>query len=326
MLATLLQGDKSVQNVVLNALMTLGVVVLIAAIQRRLLPRLRRWPLLAVGIVAGSAYLAALLISVVFVIVAVIFVKEGSFSSSLFGEAMDNLFSKNGLRGMAYGYSLILVVTFGVELSRRIGSERIANWLLGRYRNPKEEQRVFLFIDLSGSTPLAESLGAVRFSALLRDFFSDLAEPVEETGGEVVGYVGDEAIVAWRGGSGLEDANALRCFVLFRQQIARHSALYQKEYGVVPRYKASLHLGPVVATEVGERRSELVFHGDALNTAARILDECNPRGAQLLLSQEVAARMPPLAGVTLVPVGAIPLRGKAEPLGLVRATFGDAVG
>ncbi|RYG30584.1 adenylate/guanylate cyclase domain-containing protein, partial [bacterium] len=321
-LASLSQGDKSNQNVFQNAFLSLPVVLGIGWVHGRILPRLRRLPLLLATLLAGAAFFAALVAAIVFCVWILVIVHSGNPLSPMMGEEIDHLFfSEQGRSGLLYTYVFILSVTFGLEILRRIGPQRLFSWLLGRYRNPKEERRVFLFIDLSGSTPLAESLGSLRFSAFLRDFFHGLTGPVDETDGEIVSYVGDEAILSWPERRGFENGNALRCYLLFRQRIEEDSAHFLKEYGEVPRYKAAIHAGPVVATEVGQRKTDLVLHGDALNTTARILGECDALGAQLLISEETARQLPPVEGVSLEPVGSVELRGKSEPVRLVRAKF-----
>ena len=49
-----------------------------------------------------------------------------------------------------------------------------------------------MFLDLTGSTSLAEALGEVRMQDLLMRFFFDIDEPIVAHGGEVHAYVGDE--------------------------------------------------------------------------------------------------------------------------------------
>ncbi|MBC8064722.1 MAG: adenylate/guanylate cyclase domain-containing protein [Chlorobia bacterium] len=188
---------------------------------------------------------------------------------------------------------------------------------MGRYRNPREEDRVFLLIDLRNSTPLAESLGTRRFSLLLRDFFDDLTDPVLETSGEIDSYVGDEAIISWPRARGIEDANVLRCFTLFKERIAERASEYQRQFGVVPTFKAAIHAGPVVATEVGQSRTQLVLHGDALNTASRVLGECNALGVELLVTDSVAVALQEVDVVQLEDLGQFKLRGKGESVGLL---------
>ena len=59
------------------------------------------------------------------------------------------------------------------------------------------------------------------------------------------------------------------------------------KYGIVPDFKAGLHYGDVVITEVGGSKQEIAYHGDTTNTAARIRSECNSKNKQLLVSAEL---------------------------------------
>ena len=56
--------------------------------------------------------------------------------------------------------SFVLSVIFGAifELARLIGGRVLLNVILGRYRHPTREDRVLMFLDLAGSTSLAEAL------------------------------------------------------------------------------------------------------------------------------------------------------------------------
>ena len=71
------------------------------------------------------------------------------------------------------------------------------NVALGRYRSPVREARVLMFLDLAGSTSLAESMGELRVQGLLTRFFFDIDGAIVAHGGEVHAYVGDEVIVTW---------------------------------------------------------------------------------------------------------------------------------
>jgi adenylate cyclase len=215
-------------------------------------------------------------------------------------------------------FLIALSILFLVEISRRIGPGRLWSLLLGRYRDPREETRLFLLVDLKGSTSLAERLGTVRYSTFLRDFFDDLTEPVLETGGNIVEYVGDEAVITWPFRNGSTAADGLRCFMLFRERIRKRSEEYLKHYGTVPEFKGALHAGPVVVTEVGQVKSQVVFHGDALNTASRVLGECNRLNAELLVTERVAMLLHSIPAAMIEDLGKMSLRGKGEALGLSR--------
>ena len=177
------------------------------------------------------------------------------------------------------------------QISRKLGPGVLWNWITGKYYTPREEERIFMFLDMRDSTSIAERIGNIGFSALVRDFFSDLTEPVLETKGEVSHYVGDEAVITWKPVNGLKNANCIAMFFRFQEAVNARSDYYRSRYGLVPEFKAGLHIGPVVATEVGQVKSEIVFHGDVLNTAARIQSLCNEKCCPLLVSGELACRL-----------------------------------
>ena len=95
----------------------------------------------------------------------------------------------------AFVSSVVFSAVF--ELTRLIGGRVLLNVILGRYRHPTREERVLMFLDVAGSTSVAEALGEVRMQELLTRFFFDIDEPIVAHGGEVHAYVGDEVIVTW---------------------------------------------------------------------------------------------------------------------------------
>lgn len=286
----------------------------ISKVHQYIVPQLRRMPLYAAVGATALLYMGAIVVSSAIGIV--VLVRLTTRSASEGEQDLVKFFARGWETTLALPFLIALGILFLTELSRRIGPGRLLSLLLGRYRNPREETRIFLLIDLKGSTSLAESLGSIRYSTLLRDFFDDLTEPVLETGGEIVEYVGDEAIVSWRFRPE-RAADALQCYLSFKKRIEERSEEYRQKFGVVPEFKAALHAGPVVATEVGQIKAQVVLHGDALNTAARVLAQCNELDAKLLVTDSVAQHLP--AGRSrIVNLGPVPLRGKWEAVGLAR--------
>ena len=73
-------------------------------------------------------------------------------------------------------YIFVVAVFFSVT---KIGIEHFGkgvfvNILLGKFRRPKEQERIFMFIDLKDSTTIAEKLGHLRYTYLIQDCFNDL--------------------------------------------------------------------------------------------------------------------------------------------------------
>ena len=175
---------------------------------------------------------------------------------------------------------------------QRVGEKNFWNAVTGRYHNSHEEERVFMFLDLYSSTALAESMGHERYHNLLHDVFKDIADPITVYGGEVYQYVGDSVVVTWSIQDGTRRMNCIRCFFDILKHIERRAGEYEKCYQFVPHLKAGLHAGKVIAGEVGQEKREIVFHGDTVNTAARIQDECVAMGEQILLSEELLFLFP----------------------------------
>lgn len=218
----------------------------------------------------------------------------------------------------AIGLALVLMVMISAfyKVQQLLGKGVLWNWVTGKYHEPTEEERVFMFLDLKDSTTLAERMGTLKFSALVRDFFQDLSSPVLKTYGQVSHYIGDEAVLTWTMGQGFKEGACVRCFFLMEEAVRSRRDLYLLRYGMVPGFKASIHCGPVVATQVGEVKSEIVFHGDTLNTAARIQGMCSALGADLLISGEVSSRLGPEFARRLEPKGEHLLKGKEHAVAI----------
>ena len=211
---------------------------------------------------------------------------------------------------------MMVVITMYFHLSKMMGPGVLKNWMLGRYYRPRQEERVFMFLDIKDSTMLAEKMGDMAFSRYVQQFFDDLSDPVIKTKGEVSHYIGDEAVLCWKVDQGLKNANVLRCFFLLKDVIQHHAQDYLKEFGVVPEFKAGAHLGSVVATQVGQIKSEIVFHGDVLNTTARTQGLCNELGSEFLVSSSLVEALGPTTEFRMMPMGRHSMKGKEDDVEL----------
>lgn len=211
-------------------------------------------------------------------------------------------------------YLLLMSALFNFlkQVSKKFGTGVMLGLILGRYHNPREENRIFMFLDLKSSTTHAEKLGHVRFSRLLQDCFYDLNHILLPYEAHIYKYVGDEAILTWQVASGLNQANCLKIYFAFHALLQSKREWYLKEYGLVPMFKAGANLGRVTVAEVGEYRREIEYHGDVVNTAARIQQQCNVYGKKLLLSQQLYEALSAIPDLTYELLGEIELKGKKE--------------
>ncbi len=77
-----------------------------------------------------------------------------------------------------------------------------------------------MFLDINSSTTIAEELGDQKYHELLKDFFSDITNPIIDNNGEIYQYVGDEVVVAWKYEDGIENGKCIKCFFDIKTQIA----------------------------------------------------------------------------------------------------------
>jgi adenylate cyclase len=217
------------------------------------------------------------------------------------------------IRTFAFSLAAALVFNFFLMLNRMLGQNVLGAFVTGRYHRPREEERIFLFADLAGSTATAERVGNARFHRLLNDVIMDLTEPVLEARGEIHAYVGDEVIATWPLARGLENAACVRCCLDIQERLAARAPAYRRAYGVEPRLRMALHAGPVIAGEMGDVKRQIVFLGDAVNAAARLEQACRELDRDVLISEALLSRLDLPEGVCAEALGPIPLRGKAEP-------------
>ena len=205
---------------------------------------------------------------------------------------------------------LALTIQFLLQMNRMIGANVLRYFVTGVYHRPRKEERIFLFLDLEGSTQLAERLGSATYFELLRHFVDDLTEPILDAEGEIYQYAGDEVVITWPHEQGVRAANCVRCFFAIRDAIAGRAARYERDFGVVPRFRAGLHGGTVTAGELGDLRQQIVFVGDILNTAARLEEYAKRTGRDLVISGALLERLQLPAGVQSARCGDLELRGK----------------
>jgi adenylate cyclase len=201
-------------------------------------------------------------------------------------------------------------------LHLKIGEDVFFELLGGKYKPAVEEDRTFLFLDLKASTTIAEKLGHTKYSFFIQDCFIDLNPAMTNAMASIYKYVGDEAILTWPTEIALKNSNCVNVFFNFRKQLKARHSYYMERYGLVPEFKAGINAGLVMVAEVGVVKREIEYHGDVLNTAARIQGQCNDKKAWLLVSEVIKNALPINHGFSINLKGEILLRGKSESVNI----------
>ena len=215
-----------------------------------------------------------------------------------------------------YMAAIIVISQFYTEVSENIGQGVLNNFLTGRYHTPKEDERIFMFLDMASSTTIAESLGHCRYFEMLKEYYSDLSVSIINHGDRIYQYVGDEVIVSWTLKSGLHQNNCVECFFAMKASIRKHARKYHKEFGLLPEFKAGLHLGKVTTGEIGVIKKEIIFTGDVLNTTSRIQGLCNTYKVDILISGDLKKRLNLDSQFQIRTFGENELRGRDEKVEL----------
>lgn len=198
------------------------------------------------------------------------------------------------------------------EIDKKFGPGNLWKMLKGEFYSPKEEQRIFMFLDLKNSTGIAEELGHQKYSKLIQDCFRDVSEIVLKYKASIYQYVGDEIVLSWPIKEGLKDLNCIRFFFAYQAKLNEEATHYKGRYNLIPEFKAGLEMGSVMVAEVGDLKREIAYHGDVLNTAARIQDCCNTYGKSMLISENLEKTLGDAIQTNTQLLGDVQLRGKQK--------------
>ncbi|MEX0288038.1 MAG: adenylate/guanylate cyclase domain-containing protein [Flavobacteriaceae bacterium] len=240
------------------------------------------------------------------------------FHSRAFRATWMDITSLNILNNYLFWLVIVIITLIALLVNDKYGPGVFVSFLLGKYFHPRREERIFMFLDLRGSTTIAEKLGEDRYFAFLKEVYKDVTPGILHSKGEIYQYVGDEIVISWKTHLGTKNANALRCFFTIRELLQKKASYYNHYYdGIVPEFKAGLHHGDVMAGEIGIVKRDICFSGDVLNTTARIQSKCNELGVDLLISSNLLDKLRlGLSPFKPTMVGEIALRGKQQTVTL----------
>jgi class 3 adenylate cyclase len=217
--------------------------------------------------------------------------------------------------GFIYSLSVSAATVFVFRLRDLIGPGLFISLLLGRYYRPTKEERIFLFLDVSGSARFADRHGDLEAQAYLGQIFNAMALPVRRSGGSIDDYVGDMALVTWTVSRGARDAACVRCVFDFAKVITDNAATWEARFGEVPQFRAALHCGSVVVAEIGFERHKISYFGDVVNTTARLEALSKTLNLPVLASGDLLACIGKLPSeFTAQDLGLHAIRGRSEPL------------
>ena len=244
------------------------------------------------------------------VLVAAIIASRNLLSSR--GHPMEQWLAIGLYRDTGFALLVVFAAHFVLQVRQIVGGRVLTNFILGRYHRPVTEERIFLFLDIAGSTEISERLGDIGAHSMFTRFFFDIADPILEFGSETHRYIGDEVVITWPTLDDVDNARCLDCYFAICDRIAELAPSYQRDFGIVPTFRVGLNGGPVVAGECGDDKREIVYFGDTVNTAKRIEEACKIFERPMLISGDLLARIKVPANLKIEKLGKTVLRGRGH--------------
>jgi adenylate cyclase len=206
------------------------------------------------------------------------------------------------------------LVTFLLVMLRHaaliVGERSLYGIMLGRYHRPWAEERFSLFVDVVGSTSVAERIGPLAVHRYRDRVFRVASDPVGAHCGEVFQDVGDEMVVTWTVAEGRAKARSLACLFAIEAALSAQATRFEREFGKAPKLRAALHAGEVVTGEIAGSRRDIVFHGDVMNSTSPIKNATRTLGRNHLVSEDALARLEGAGACPLEDLGPRRLRGR----------------
>lgn len=203
------------------------------------------------------------------------------------------------------------------ELSRFMPAE-VADRLAGgdlSLRDGREMPAAIVFVDIRGSTELAERMAVAQLSTMLSGFRGDVLAAAQANGGLVDKFIGDGALIVF----GVHDPKApaaAQAIAFARDLRRRHRSSLASDGAGSYAIGIGIHYGTVFCGIVGAAgRLEFTVLGDTVNVAARLEKETRAHGVDLLVSDAVlrsAAEQPDGWRELVCDV----LRGRRAPIAL----------
>ncbi len=189
---------------------------------------------------------------------------------------------------------------------RQVGRD-VARLALERGVDLRGERRevAVLFVDVVGSTGLAQAVEPEDLVAQLNTFFGIVVDVVEADGGWVNKFAGDGALCLFGAPVDLPDpwSASLRAARVLRARLA----------ALPLRAVIGVSGGVVVAGHVGAAsRFEYTVIGDPVNAAARLTELAKGAASALLADASVVARAAEVEAQRWGPAAAVVLRGRTD--------------
>jgi len=195
---------------------------------------------------------------------------------------------------------------------------RIANKGLGAIRLGEADQQwvTILCCDIRGFTALSERLNPSQLVAFVNGLYGRITRVVDEREGVIDKFLGDAILCIFEGEDSAE--RAVACGVNMLAVVESFNADADRPMGQVVQISIGLHTGPVILGTIGTRdRMDSTVLGLAVNLAKRLEEVTRSLGADMLITEQVAQKLPRQHGHRLRKLTEASLKGCSTPVGII---------
>jgi class 3 adenylate cyclase len=191
---------------------------------------------------------------------------------------------------------------------------RIATHGLGSIRLGKADLQevTILCADIRGFTQLSAQLHPDELIQLVNRLYGELSQTIERWQGVIDKFLGDALLCIFEG----EDSSwrALACGVEILSETESFNRTWSSSNHSI-QIGIGIHRGPAVLGTIGSsRRMDSTVLGLTVNLAKRLEELTQPKGAEILISKEVAQSLPSEHPYCLRHLGEVSVKGNPVPM------------
>jgi adenylate cyclase len=193
---------------------------------------------------------------------------------------------------------------------RRIATKGLQSIRLGE---ADQQDVTILCCDIRGFTPLSERLNPSQLIAFVNRFLDRITKPVARQGGVIDKFIGDAVLCIFEGDDSAQ--RAVACGIEMLGEVKTFNAEEGRLKDQSVQIGIGLHFGPVILGTIGSsERMDSTVLGLTVNLAKRLEEITKKIGVDMIISDQVAKRLPDGNHYRLRDLGEAWVKGALSPL------------
>ena len=176
----------------------------------------------------------------------------------------------------------------------------------------ERKEATVLFSDIRGFTSMSEKMDPEDVVNLLNTYFDKQTEVVQNTGGDIDKFVGDELMAVFKGDQMADQA--VECALKIQEQVQKLNQEMGKNIGI----GIGINTGSMVMGAMGSKeRMDFTVIGDNVNLGARL---CSAAAAGEVIISESTNKLLEGKNFQLTKLDPITVKGKEKPIQIYRVS------